>query len=292
LLEPGWYRDPTARFEARYWDGGHWTSHISHYGATGSDPLLAARFDRAWIRWTARLFGWALVIGLAWWGVVRFWPSDERDLVAEQASLDMTSMVATDLPNPYRQPAPGFVSPLWIDAESESMPEECETLKGDIVELADEPRVGSGYSTAAGDFISNSTVFLDSSAAAESYLDSLRGDDAGECLAVLWAALARSDSGLSPAASVRAIGDPSFGDSALWWRMELDDDGRTPSFADVVVVRVGPIASQYTFSGVGEATGVSVQRDVIVPHLERLAAALEDLEEGESADGSGSGSDG
>ena len=32
----GWYRDPTGRFEQRYWDGVRWTEHVSKDGA----PLI------------------------------------------------------------------------------------------------------------------------------------------------------------------------------------------------------------------------------------------------------------
>lgn len=35
----GWYRDPAARFEFRYWDGYQWTAHVSSPGFQGLDPL-------------------------------------------------------------------------------------------------------------------------------------------------------------------------------------------------------------------------------------------------------------
>jgi hypothetical protein len=35
----GWYRDPTARAELRFWDGARWTQHISNNGTTGVDLL-------------------------------------------------------------------------------------------------------------------------------------------------------------------------------------------------------------------------------------------------------------
>ncbi len=35
----GWYPDPTARHELRWFDGSTWTAHVSDQGATSSDPL-------------------------------------------------------------------------------------------------------------------------------------------------------------------------------------------------------------------------------------------------------------
>lgn len=74
LLESGWYGDPSGRYEARYWDGQKWTGHISHYGATGNDPILRARFDRLWIRLLGRIILWGLVLGLLFWVVKTYWP--------------------------------------------------------------------------------------------------------------------------------------------------------------------------------------------------------------------------
>ena len=36
---PGWYPDPTARFDHRYWDGTMWTDHVSRGGQMVSDPV-------------------------------------------------------------------------------------------------------------------------------------------------------------------------------------------------------------------------------------------------------------
>lgn len=36
---PGWHRDPTGRFEYRYWDGARWTEHVSRSGARSVDDL-------------------------------------------------------------------------------------------------------------------------------------------------------------------------------------------------------------------------------------------------------------
>jgi hypothetical protein len=36
---PGWYADPTGRFEHRYWDGGAWTEHVARQGRATTDAL-------------------------------------------------------------------------------------------------------------------------------------------------------------------------------------------------------------------------------------------------------------
>ncbi len=36
---PGWYPDPLARHEHRYWDGATWTDDVADQGVAGSDPL-------------------------------------------------------------------------------------------------------------------------------------------------------------------------------------------------------------------------------------------------------------
>lgn len=36
---PGWYPDPHARHELRYFDGGQWTHHVSDHGVQSSDPI-------------------------------------------------------------------------------------------------------------------------------------------------------------------------------------------------------------------------------------------------------------
>lgn len=35
----GWYQDPAAQFEFRYWDGAHWTEHVSTGGVASTSPL-------------------------------------------------------------------------------------------------------------------------------------------------------------------------------------------------------------------------------------------------------------
>jgi hypothetical protein len=37
----GWYADPSARFELRYWDGVAWTEHVSRAGQQYTDPPVA-----------------------------------------------------------------------------------------------------------------------------------------------------------------------------------------------------------------------------------------------------------
>lgn len=37
---PGWYPDPSGRYEHRYWDGNVWTPNVSHDGSTFLDPSM------------------------------------------------------------------------------------------------------------------------------------------------------------------------------------------------------------------------------------------------------------
>ncbi len=39
LPGPGWYPDPTARFQHRWWDGQRWTSAVALHGQTHTDPI-------------------------------------------------------------------------------------------------------------------------------------------------------------------------------------------------------------------------------------------------------------
>jgi Protein of unknown function (DUF2510) len=291
LLEPGWYQDPTARFEARYWDGGHWTSHISHYGATGSDPLLAARFDRVWIRWTARLVAWGLLIGLGWWAVDRFWPTDERDLVAEEELLGVAALEPGDLPVGFNQAIEGDVSPLFISEGDldDGVGEACADLMSSTDDLDGDPKSANGFGTALGSLISNSTVVTAADDDAAAYLESLVATAAGDCLGALWQRRHRqAEPDVALVATARSMGEPSFGDRAVWWRMEGErNDGSSfdSVFADIIVVQVGRVASQYTFEGVGEAIGVDVHRRVIGPHVERLGDELAGIDEPDDSGG-------
>ncbi len=38
---PGWYADPSGRYELRYWDGAQWTEHVSRAGQQYTDPPVA-----------------------------------------------------------------------------------------------------------------------------------------------------------------------------------------------------------------------------------------------------------
>ncbi|MGA0878906.1 MAG: DUF2510 domain-containing protein [Ilumatobacteraceae bacterium] len=35
-----WYKDPSGRFEYRYWDGTNWTDHVSRAGVMFKDPPI------------------------------------------------------------------------------------------------------------------------------------------------------------------------------------------------------------------------------------------------------------
>lgn len=93
LLDQGWYADPTGRYEARFWDGKKWTGHISHYGATGKDPIVRARLDRLWIRLLRSIVLWALV-GLILFFLIRaFWPDDlNGDSLNNRSELESTTV--------------------------------------------------------------------------------------------------------------------------------------------------------------------------------------------------------
>jgi len=40
-IPPGWYPDPSSRFELRYWDGSAWTEHVARAGQMYTDPPVA-----------------------------------------------------------------------------------------------------------------------------------------------------------------------------------------------------------------------------------------------------------
>ena len=93
MLDPGWYPDPTGRYEARYWDGLKWTGHISHYGATGNDPILRARFDRLWLRILGKLILWLLVLGFLFWMVKTYWPESGENNQNENETSESTGLL-------------------------------------------------------------------------------------------------------------------------------------------------------------------------------------------------------
>jgi hypothetical protein len=39
VSDPGWYADPTARFDYRYWDGSGWSEHVAKAGRMATDQL-------------------------------------------------------------------------------------------------------------------------------------------------------------------------------------------------------------------------------------------------------------
>ena len=39
---PGWYADPSGRFDHRYWDGSAWTEHVSRAGVADTAPVVPA----------------------------------------------------------------------------------------------------------------------------------------------------------------------------------------------------------------------------------------------------------
>jgi|HigsolmetaAR201D_1030396.scaffolds.fasta_scaffold11974_1 hypothetical protein len=41
-VPPGWYHDPSGRYELRYWDGTAWTEHVSRNGQQYTDPPVAS----------------------------------------------------------------------------------------------------------------------------------------------------------------------------------------------------------------------------------------------------------
>lgn len=40
-VPPGWYADPSGRYELRYWDGAAWTEHVARQGQQYTDPPVA-----------------------------------------------------------------------------------------------------------------------------------------------------------------------------------------------------------------------------------------------------------
>mgnify|MGYP003952468873 CR=1 FL=1 len=93
LLDQGWYADPTGRYEARFWDGQKWTGHISHYGATGKDPIVRARLDRLWIRFLRSVILWASVGLLLFFLIRAFWPDDiNSDSLNNRSELESTTV--------------------------------------------------------------------------------------------------------------------------------------------------------------------------------------------------------
>ncbi|MGI9643570.1 MAG: DUF2510 domain-containing protein [Acidimicrobiia bacterium] len=284
LLDPAWYPDPTGRYEARYWDGRKWTSHISHYGATGADPLLRARFDRWWLRGTLRVLMWAGLIGLGWWAFNEYWPNDERDLVADESLATNTVLVITDLPDPTwvvtSAPDPSPLS-LTVDAEGAVAVPACEALADVIDDSADEPVRRQAFAASDGaTAIAARTVIGGGADFGETYLDALRTPEAGFCLAVLWADAVNRLGDELTVSSTMSMTDPSFGDDAVWWRLggeRTNGTIATTSVADFVVVRTDRVVSEFVFSGSPDGVSIDVQRQVVQAHTGRVRQQLDAL---------------
>ena len=98
LLDEGWDSDPTGRDEARYWDGQKWTKHVSHYGATGTDPILRARFDRLWVRLVLRVITWGATILIIYFLVKAFWPTE---FLNESSLIHITNHSENNITNDF-----------------------------------------------------------------------------------------------------------------------------------------------------------------------------------------------
>lgn len=278
LLDAGWYPDPTGRYEARYWDGRKWSSHISHYGATGSDPVLRARFDFWWLRAAFRLAMWGLVILAGFWAYDRFWPTDDRDLEAD-AELARTAVVNQQgLPAGWTPDARTALSPLSLEVvDGEVVPATCEPFVGIIDDAADEPVTVASWASAdkVRGVAEELIVWADADPASR-HLEELREPEAGPCLGELWvAALAEEERRLTVTAAQPQI-DPSFGDEALWWRLVGQIESGLPLdlYTDVLVVRVDRVVVTYRFASTLEPVAVDVQRNVIAAHVGQIQLLL------------------
>jgi len=278
LLDAGWYPDPTGRYEARYWDGRKWSSHISHYGATGSDPVVRARFDYWWLRLATRLVMWGLIIGIAFWAYGRYWPSSDRDLEADQTLARAVVTNQRQLPVGWIPDSRVALSPLSIEViDGVVDPFTCDPFRSRIDDAADEPVTESAWAAPDGvQGVAEEVVVWADPGAAERHIADLRGPEAGQCLADLWvAALAVEDRELV-VNTVEPQIDPSFGDEAVWWRLVGQVSGGLPLdlYTDVVVVRTDRVAVTYRFASTIEPVPVDVQRDVISAHVQQIQLLL------------------
>lgn len=290
LLDPAWYPDPTGRYEARYWDGRTWTSHISHYGATGADPLLRARFDRWWIRGTLRLAMWAAVIVAGIWAFEEYWPTDERDLAADEQLATAAVLSLSDLPDTgWRPGVAPLVSPLSLSVDDEGLVSvlACETLADDVSDGADEPRRTVSFASPDGlSTIAHATTVGDGTGFGRSYLEAMSAPEAGACLTALWESTLPGDLTVTSTTEMTAL----FGDETVWWRLTGADTSGVFSidaFADVVIVRVDSVVTEYVFGGSVSSVGVDVQRDVIQLELARVRELLAARSAEENADDEG-----
>lgn len=294
LLDAGWYPDPTGRYEARYWDGHKWSSHISHYGATGSDPILRARFDFWWLRTAFRLVMWGLVILAGWWAFDRFWPTDDRDLEAD-AELARSAVVDQGgLPPAWAPDARRALSPLALEVVDDAVePAVCQPFVEIIADAADEPvAVAAWASPDRLRGVAEELIVWAGEEPAVRHLDRLRQAETGPCLGELWIGALADEGRPLVVTGTQAQIDPSFGSEALWWRLvgRLETGLPLDLFTDVVVVRVDRVVVTYRFASTLEPAAVDVQRDVIAAHvarIEELLAASEPDGDGENDDGDG-----
>ena len=294
LLDPAWYPDPTGRYEARYWDGRRWTSHISHYGATGADPLLRARFDRWWIRGTLRLAMWGAVVVAGIWAFNEYWPTNERDLVADEQLATAAVLSLSDLPDTGWRPGTApLVSPLSLSVDDEGLVSvlACETLTDNVSDGADEPRRTVSFASPDGlSTIAHATTVGDGPGFGRSYLEAMSAPEAGACLTALWEAALPGELTVTSTTEMTAL----FGDQTVWWRLTGEDTSGpflTDSFADVVIVRVDSVITEYVFGGSLSSVGVDVQRDVIQLELARVRELLAARSAEENADEEGGADD-
>lgn len=291
LLDPAWYPDPTARYEARYWDGRRWTSHISHYGATGSDPVLRARWDRFWVRSLGRIILWGSIAAAGYWAYGEYWPQDNRDLVAEEDLMRSAIMIASDLPaeGQWSPTSAVAVTPLVleVDDEGEVRLPACDPFASIVADGSDEPSARSGFGAADGlRSVGNSATMGGGAGFAKDYLEQLRADDSGACLGALWVASLGVSGGT--VASTQAMSEPSFGgDEAVWWRLSGTDT--TGAFSidvvvDLIYVRVDRVVTEFAFAGRLQGVGVDVERDVITVDVARIGELLDAFDAVEEGD--------
>ena len=287
LLDPAWYPDPTGRYEARYWDGRKWTSHISHYGATGADPLLRARFDHWWLRGLFRVALWAAFFGAIWWAYNEYWPTDERDLAADEDVAGSAVLAVADLPVGWTPAAVPLVSPLTLTADDEgTLPvQACQMFADDVEDSLDEPTRRQSFQSPAGSrTVAHATIIGGNADLANSVLDTVREPEAGACLTELWQAVPGPGGGTLSITSTMAMTDPVFGDEAAWWRLTGAPGFGPQQVADVITLRVDRALVEFVFVGTAEAVPVDVQRDVITLQTARLRALLDALDAAEDCD--------
>jgi len=294
LLDPGWYPDPTGRYEARFWDGRRWSSHISHYGATGSDPILRARFDYWWLRVAFKMAMWGLVILAGFWAYDRFWPTDDRDLEAD-AELARSAVVnQRQLPEGWMPDARSALSPLSLEVvDGEVAPAACEPFTDLIDDGADEPvTVAAWASPDRVRGVAEEVVVWAGTDPATRHLEELREPEAGPCLGGLWAGALADEGRQLTVTAVQPQIDPSFGDEALWWRLVGQVETGLPLdlFTDVLVVRVDRVVVTYRFASAIDPVTADVQRNVIAAHVQQIRLLLAALEFEAEEDGGGGGS--